>query len=137
MAEFRPLPPYKAPTTVPTPQIDEITKQRTFIQSGIHYRTFRHINPLDPNELLTNSRSINFYYLDRISWLNPTKIFLSLTVSCEKHDGTPITYEDKVTCAPIKSTGLIDDISVTLGKYKMIIMKSKKIKTELRFQLFP
>lgn len=70
----------------------------------------------DPNEILSNSRSLNFYHYDKCAFINPRQIFLSLVVSCQKEDGNPILFDDMVSCAPHKSLGLIDDVSITLGE---------------------
>lgn len=46
MSSFKQPPPYKNPITIQTPEINQIARQKTFIQSGINYRIFKHLNCL-------------------------------------------------------------------------------------------
>ena len=117
MSNFREPPQFRAPETVISPEVDQITKQHAFIQSGISYRTYQQIPLTDINEIYSNSRALNYYFNPKVCYINPKKTFLALKVVCTKQDDAALTTTDYVTCAPMKAHGLIDDVSVSIGKF--------------------
>lgn len=116
MSSQHETPAFRPPQTVISPEVDNITKQRAFIQSGINYRCYQQVPLTDINEVYSNSRALNFYFNQKICYINPKKTFLALKVQCSKQDGSALVAKDYVTCAPFKGHGIIDDVSVTIGK---------------------
>ena len=117
MSSFREPPQYREPKTIISPEVDNISKQRAFIQSGINYRCYQQVPLTDQNEIYSNSRALNYYFHQKICYINPKKTYLAIKVECLKDGGQGLANTDFVTCAPMKGHGLIDDISTTIGKH--------------------
>ena len=115
MSSGHETPSYRPPENIISPEVDNITKQRAFIQSGISYRCYQQVPLTDINEVYSNSRALNFYFNQKICYINPKKTFLALKVQCAKQDGSSILATDYVSCAPMKGQGMVDDVSVTIG----------------------
>ena len=79
------------------------------------YRCYQQVPLTDINEVYSNSRALNFYFNQKICYINPKKTFLALKVQCAKQDGSSILATDYVSCAPMKGQGMVDDVSVTIG----------------------
>jgi hypothetical protein len=115
MSSGHETPSFRPPENIISPEVDNITKQRAFIQSGISYRCYQQVPLTDINEVYSNSRALNFYFNQKICYINPKKTFLALKVQCAKQDGSSILATDYVSCAPMKGQGMVDDVSVTIG----------------------
>ena len=115
MSSGHETPSFRPPENIISPEVDNITKQRAFIQSGISYRCYQQVPLTDINEVYSNSRALNFYFNQKICYINPKKTFLELKVQCAKQDGSSILATDYVSCAPMKGQGMVDDVSVTIG----------------------
>lgn len=115
MSSGHETPSFRPPENIISPEVDNITKQRAFIQSGISYRCYQQVPLTDINEVYSNSRALNFYFNQKICYINPKKTFLALKVQCAKQDGSSISATDYVSCAPMKGQGMVDDVSVTIG----------------------
>ena len=123
MSSFHEPPRFRAPETIISPEVDNITKQRAFIQSGINYRCYQQVPLTDINEIYSNSRALNYYFHQKVCYINPKKTFLAIKVQCLKDDGNGLTADDYVSCAPMQSHGLIDDVSTTIGKFTSKVIR--------------
>ena len=118
MSSFHEPPPFRPPKTIISPEVDNITKQRAFIQSGINYRCYQPVPLTDINEIYSNSRALNYYFHQKICYINPKKTYLAIKVQCLKEDGSGLVNTDYVSCAPMSGHALIDDVSTTIGEYR-------------------
>ena len=129
MSSGHETPSFRPPENIISPEVDNITKQRAFIQSGISYRCYQQVPLTDINEVYSNSRALNFYFNQKICYINPKKTFLALKVQCAKQDGSSILATDYVSCAPMKGQGMVDDVSVTIGTsyilYRSILINTR------------
>ena len=74
MTDKRQPPKFNTPTIVNSPEVmNSLASQRSLFQQGILYRTYKTIGPIDPQELNSDSRVINFYCLEKVGILNPKK----------------------------------------------------------------
>ena len=68
-------------------------------------------------ELTTSSRTLNFYICERAAYLNPQRMFLSISLQVVKNSNDEgLTLEDKCIGPPSPITALFDDVSVTVGE---------------------
>ena len=68
-------------------------------------------------ELTTSSRSLNFYINERAAYLNPQRIYLSISLQIVKNNNDEgLTIEDKVIGPPSPITALFDDVSISIGE---------------------
>ena len=74
MAEKNSAPPtFKQPKHINSPELLATLNNQVLIQSGILLRKFRSVVPIDPQELNTSSRTINFSLLERTGLINPQR----------------------------------------------------------------
>ena len=74
MTDKRQPPKFNAPVVVNSPEVTaSLASQRSLLQQGILYRTYKTICPLDLQELNSDSRIINFHILEKVGLLNPKK----------------------------------------------------------------
>ena len=71
---------------------------------------------VDPLDLKKNSRSVSFYYKDVNAFINAKRVFLEISYHCINDDGTPLTQSQNISCLNPPSHGLIEDVTLNIGK---------------------